>query len=265
MWVDRYAVEHRRPWHEWARVRTRRLIRGLPDALVTPFETNLDTAFVVGCGHSGTTLLAAKLGRLAGCFLPGWETGAFLPDRGLYWSKAAFGTILRTAEAAGGRVVLEKTPKHVHCAARIRRLLPRAKFLVVVRNPVDTCGSLLQRFGDLQAVIERWNMDNAAALSLLDGPASLLVRYEDLTARAEGTFAQAAAFIGLDWDPAALGPGTTAFSTDSPDRNMALRAAQVARGVHAAAEGWRDRLSAAQSGQIENDTAAIARRLGYGT
>ena len=127
MWVDRYSVEHRLPLQKWLRVQARRAVRGLPDTLIAPLETRLETAFVVGCGHSGTTLLAAKLGRLSGCFLPGWETGAFLPDRGLYWSKAAFGTILRTAETTDARVVLEKTPKHVHCAARIRRLLPRAK------------------------------------------------------------------------------------------------------------------------------------------
>lgn len=263
MWIDPYSVEHRRPLGSYLRLRVRRAIRGLIDPFVTPIDTTLDTAFVVGCGHSGTTLLAAKLGRLAGCHLPGWETKIFLPDQGLYWSKAAFSALVKTAETTGRKTILEKTPKHVHCTERILRLLPGARFLVVTRNPLDNCASLLERFGSLDEAIERWNMDNSAALEVLRRPAALQVRYEDLVGSPEQIFARAAKFIGLDWQSSALVAGETPFSREVADANMILRAEQVARAVEPKAGDWRKRLTVSQAETVFSRTQKIAMQLGY--
>lgn len=263
MWTDRYSVEHRVSTATFARSRLRRFARGLVDPWVKPLETPLKTAFVVGCGHSGTTLLAAKLGRLEGCHVPGWETNIFLPDRGLIWSKAACAALLKTAETTGGKLMLEKTPKHVHCASRILSLLPQARFLVMTRNPLDNCASLFERFGRLDEAIERWNLDNRAALELLKIPLSRQVRYEDLVTRPAHTFEAAATFIGLRWDPTALDSGETAYSIDVLEANMALRAEQVSRAIEPKLETWRERLSTVQAQKVLAETAAVASLLGY--
>ncbi|MEY2722028.1 MAG: hypothetical protein RL597_1473 [Pseudomonadota bacterium] len=263
MWVDPYSVEHRRPLGSYLRLRIRRSVRGLMDQWVTPIHTVLNAAFVIGCGHSGTTLLAAKLGRLPGCHLPGWETNIFLPDQGMYWSKAAFSALIKTAETTGQKTILEKTPKHVHCTRRILRLLPRARFLVVTRNPLDNCASLFQRFGSLDQAIERWNMDNGAALEVLHRPEALHVRYEDLVTRPEQIFAHAAEFIGLAWQSSALVAGDTAFSREFSDANMALRAQQVAQAIEPRAEVWRERLTSSQVEAVVFGTQEIASKLGY--
>lgn len=263
MWTDRYSVEHRVSMAMFFRSRVRRFVRGLADPWVEPIETPLETAFVVGCGHSGTTLLAAKLGRLEGCHVPGWETNIFLPDRGLIWSKAACAALLKTAETTGGKVLLEKTPKHVHCASRILSLLPQARFLVMTRNPLDNCASLFERFGRLDEAIERWTLDNQAALELLANASSLRVRYEDLVTKPAQTFEAVAAFIGLRWDPAALDSGETAYSSEVMEANMALRAEQVSRAIEPKLETWRERLSNLQAHTVLAETAAVATLLGY--
>jgi len=263
MWIDPYSVEHRRPLGSYLQLRARRAIRGLTDPLVTPIDTALSTAFVVGCGHSGTTLLAAKLGRLAGCHVPGWETNIFLPDQGLYWSKAAFSALIKTAETTAQKTILEKTPKHVHCSRRILHLLPRARFLVVTRNPLDNCASLLERFGSVEFAIERWNIDNSAALEVLQRTTALQLRYEDLVESPEQSFARAAEFIGLPWQSSALAAGETAFSRETSDANMVLRAEQVARAIEPNSNAWRKRLTSAQAATISSGTQKIAMQLGY--
>jgi len=260
---DRYAVEHRVGWRQFIERRLRRAVRTLPDPLVGPLTTPLAVGFVVGCGHSGTTLLAAKLGRLPGCFLAGWETSIFLPDHGLIWSKAAFGTLLKSAQAAGHRVLLEKTPKHVHCTARIRRLLPQARFLVMMRNPLDTCASLWERFGDLDYAIERWCLDHAAVLALGGDPAALCLRYESLTTAPGVEFRRAALFLGLPWDEAALAAGATAFAPEATEENMARRAVEVAAAIVPRHGLWRQRLTEPQAAQVRRRTRALARQLGY--
>lgn len=261
--IDRFSVQHRVSWPKFIGDHLRRLLRGFPDPLVRPFAPSLSTAFVVGCGHSGTTLLAAKLGRLAGCFVPGWETSIFLPDHGLAWSKAAFGALLKSAETSGHQVILEKTPKHVHCASRIRRLLPAARFLVMTRNPLDTCASLFERFGDLDYAIERWSLDNTAAAALVRQNGALHIRYESLTTAPTVEFARAAEFLGLTWDDAALGPGGTVFAQAAAEGNMVRRALEVAAPVVSRNGLWRQRLSALQGEQVRVATRDLAARLGY--
>lgn len=260
---DPFSVEHRLTWSKSIDLRLRRGLRGLPDPFVRPFVSSLSAAFVVGCGHSGTTLLAARLGRLPGCFVPGWETSIFLPDHGLAWSKAAFGALLKSAEAAGHRVILEKTPKHVHCASRIRRLLPEARFLVMTRNPLDTCASLFERFGDLEYAIERWKFDNTAALALSRERGALRVRYESLTTAPELEFRRAAEFLGLAWDDAALATGDTVFTSATAEQNMVRRAHEVAAPIVPRNGLWRERLSTSQAEQVRIATRRLAVQLGY--
>lgn len=263
MFIDRFSVRHRVPIPLYIRLAMRRAIRCVPDVLVRPLDTSINTAFVVGCGHSGTTLVAAKLGRLEACFLPGWETSFFLPDQGLYWSKAAFGTLLKIARHSGKQLVLEKTPKHVHCINRIRRLLPQAKFLVVTRNPIDTCSSLYRRVGDLDEAIERWNLDNRATLQLVGDPAALWIRYEDLTENPELVFSIAAKFIGAEWHPDALAEGPTPFSVDAEDPTFRIRALQVTEIVSRRSENDVGDLTENQIETIRVRTQHLARKIGY--
>lgn len=261
--LDRFAVQHRVAWSKFVGDVLRRRLRALPDPLVRPFAPLLSSAFVVGCGHSGTTLLAAKLGRLAGCFVPGWETSIFLPDHGLAWSKAAFGALRKSAEASGHHLILEKTPKHVHCASRILRLLPEARFLVMTRNPLDTCASLFERFGDLDYAIERWNLDNTAAAALIRRNCALQIRYESLTTTPSVEFARAAEFLGLTWDDAALEPGETVFAQAAAEENMARRALEVAAPIVPRNGLWRQRLASSQAEQVVAATRDLAAKLGY--
>ena len=195
--------------------------------------------------------------------MPGWETSFFLPDHGLAWSKAAYGALLRSAESEGASVLLEKTPKHIHCVPRIRRLLPHARFLLITRNPLDTCASLYRRFGDLDYAIERWNLDGTASLKLRKDPLTLTVRYESLTHDPSNEFRRAAEFLGLPWSSVAIEPGDTAYSTQAAEANMLRRAEEVAAEVLPRVGGWQSVLTSDQVAQVRESTRSLAKHLDY--
>src|SRR6218665_2266888 len=54
----------------------------LPDMFFTVRENRVPVCFVVGCGHSGTTLLAAKLGNHRDILGIGRETGILVASDG---------------------------------------------------------------------------------------------------------------------------------------------------------------------------------------
>jgi hypothetical protein len=166
------------------------------------------------------------------------------------------------ARAAGARVLLEKTPKHVHAAARIRRLLPEARMIVVLRNPYDACLSLKKRFGSLDFALDRWQIDNAAALALRDDPRVAFVRYERLTAEPEAEFRRLLAFFGLDWDEAVLAEGATAYDAPQRFRHMERRAAQVRAPIHANSGQWRHELAPDEIARIRAAAGPLWSALG---
>jgi hypothetical protein len=152
-------------------------------------------AFICGCGHSGTTLLATMFAEHPLIHVPLYETNAFAPPR--HWKKLV--DIERAAAEAGKPWFIEKTPRHVHQIDYIRAAAPGARFIVMVRDGRDVALSIGKRFGDLQAGVERWVADNEAAARQLGRPDVILLRYEDLVEDAERELRRICAFLGVDY------------------------------------------------------------------
>jgi hypothetical protein len=259
----RQLVSHRQRIGGFLGYWAKSLVRNLDSPFVRQIDSSLTAAFVVGCGHSGTTLLAAKIGLLQGCYVPGWETGLFLPINGLHAGRQGLDFLLRMTSHCGASVLVEKTPKHVFCAARIRRVFPSAKFLVTTRNPLDSCASLYRRFGNLEFAVERWNMDNQAALDILSSENSMRVAYEDLVSMPSQQLSEVAQFLGLPFDDKILDASTTVFTQEAADPIMAIRAKQVAGPIAPRVGTWRDELSSSQVDFVMAETESIASRLGF--
>jgi hypothetical protein len=237
--------------HDW-------LDRDVP-AIVSPVEA----CFVVGCGNSGTSLVAARLGLHPLVFTVPRETGLFRPSRRLRRARDRLGRWLAEAERNGAHHIVEKTPKHVHDVNRIRRLLPEAWVIVVQRNPFDTALSFKKRFGRIGPGIERWVWDNAAAHALRDDPGSIRVSYERLTAQPREEFGRLLTFLGLDWDDTVLAGRETSFgSLAEAGSTMELRALQVAEPVRPNSGQWRTELSPSEIARVRRRTSALWRAVG---
>jgi hypothetical protein len=171
-----------------------------PEAVID----RLRPIFIVGCGHSGTTLLAAMLDSHSRILAFPDESSAFSQDD---WPARA-GPLLalaRRAEQRGIPRICEKTPNHVHRIGRILGLMPHARILYVVRDGRDVAHSILRRYGDLDSGARRWMRDNRAGLRQSEGEDRVhLLRYEDLVADPAATLAAACAFIGEAYEPAML-------------------------------------------------------------
>jgi hypothetical protein len=109
---------------------------------------------------------------------------------------------------------LEKTPQHLHYIAEIERLVPRARFIHLVRQGADVVASLYEvthrhpeTWGgatDIDACIDRWLGDVAITRRHLGRPAHTMVRYEALVRDPAAVLVRLCDFMGLSYDPAML-------------------------------------------------------------
>lgn len=134
--------------------------------------------FIVGCGHSGTSVLLARLDNHKDVIAIVGESRFFQVDpmrRALLVRKWA-------KRWSAPSVLAEKTPIHVRYCEKIREIFPNARIVGICRDPRDVVASLYLRYSqDLDKAIRRWNKDNKAlAASLTDGLVNYVIRYEDL-------------------------------------------------------------------------------------
>ena len=138
----------------------------------------------------------------------------------------------------------DKLPRNWMVAGLIRRALPQARILHLVRDPMDVCFSNFRvMFADAFAHI--YDLDALAAHHAqyrrvmahwhAAMPGQVLdVAYADLVHEPEATLRRVLAFCGLEWEPGCvdLRRNTRAVAT--------LSAAQVRGGIHTSAFGeWR--------------------------
>jgi len=155
--------------------------------------------FVVGCGHSGTSIMLRLLGEHSRILAIPVETNIFMRSNAFFTLKE----ILRWEKAClkqGKYRLAEKTPKHIHKLKRILRGFPDAKIILMVRDGRDVAISFKQRLGNIDAGIDRWVRDNRAALPFHDHPQVKIVRYEDLVKFPETTIKEALSFLGEEYE-----------------------------------------------------------------
>lgn len=233
------------------------------DRAVPPIDDDLCTCFVVGCGNSGTTLVAARLGNHPVIHVLPTETTVLRPRRRLGQARERLAGWMAVARDGGASVLVEKTPKHIHDIARIRRLVPEARVIVVQRNPFDTCLSLKKRHGSLDRAIVRWCLDNSPALDLPEDARTTRLRYEHLTAAPEAAFRRILAFLNQPWDDAVLAAGHTAYGGVAHRMpTMRLRAEQVAAPIRPNSGKWRTELAPAEIDRVRVATGPLFTALG---
>lgn len=269
MFTYKYFARHRIGLRQYLALAIKGTMQNISSPWVRPIDADIGSCFVMGCGHSGTTLMAAKLGLSDECFLVGRETGNFLPGRGLYTSKAVAEEWVYFATYFGKRFIIEKTPKHVHIPGRIKKVFPGAKFVVMVRNPLDTCASLNKRFWkrDFSLPIERWNMDNGAALEVIKRypEDTIVVYYENFTQAPEKELHRVFGFLGVAWDEKVTMEGKSAYNIVLKKGNMTRRAEQTAREIKPNNGKWREFFNSDQEETVFKKTRDVALRLGYDT
>lgn len=262
--IIKSLVKHKVTLGKYAEHYIKKGYNALPSYFSKPLKTDTSFTFIVGCGHSGTTLMAAKLSNHTAILGIGRETGVLSQGR---HSLSSIKAILREwdyfAEFYGHSCILEKTPKHIYSYERVQKVLTKNKFIVMTRNPLDTIASLYKRFGDIEYCIERWNYDNSKALELRNKNNVLFVKYEELTEDPEKTLNTTLHFLGYDYESSILETEDTIYNKTSQKRNMKVREEQVSQAIKPNRDGWKKILNKEQSAYIMSRVREVSSTLGY--
>jgi Sulfotransferase family len=183
--------------------------------------------FVCGMWRSGTTLLERMLGAHP-ALTSGGEIAYFTPytvDDALGSNSGepaeaqlrslGQGYVALLERRFPGQRVIDKRPDTWRYLGLLHGLFPEAKFVVVQRDPIDTCLSIF--FQHLDAEQLPYATDLGDIAHHLRGCRDLVrrwktlfpnqileVQYEDLVNRPEATLEAVCRFLGLAWDPRML-------------------------------------------------------------
>ena len=155
--------------------------------------------FIVGCGHSGTTLMLKILGAHSRLHAIHYESSI---GSDAEKARKLTNTFNKMCSNAGKVRWVEKTPRNIHKIATLTEMFPDARILVMLRDGRDVACSIRQRTGSLEAGIERWIADNTAAIPALDQENVKLVRYENLVEDFESCVREVLTFCGETYEEA---------------------------------------------------------------
>jgi SAM-dependent methyltransferase len=175
----------------------------------------LSPVVVVGCGHSGTSILHMLLSSHPDAYSVSSdisnESGELVTDN-VHSIVDASNRFTAECDKAGKRWWVEKTPSNVHHIEAIMRAIPHARIVVIYRNGYDVAKSLQRRFclreceedKALLKGVTRWKEDNDAALVHIGDPRVHFIQYEALTTRPNMELHGLCTFLQIPYEPAAM-------------------------------------------------------------
>lgn len=201
-----------------------RLLMWLPPAFRA---IHASPVFIVGCGHSGTTLLERVLGAHPRIHAVMEESNTFVKARCENLRKYDIQAFLR-----GKSRWVEKSPNHVYYMNEIFAARSDVKVVLMLRDGRDVALSLRKRHGDFRAGVQRWLNDNAVGFAWAQDSRVLVVRYEDLVADFRHEASRILDFLGELQDEAVLsfqgGAATAGNASLAVWQPRALRVSHVA-------------------------------------
>lgn len=136
--------------------------------------------------------------------------------------RMAFHLYGSATEQAGKRLFLDKTPRYYLVIPDLARIMSRARFIILLRNPLAVLNSMLNAY-----VKERWLLLPRLRNDLLLAPRllvearellqerALVVQYETLVSEPEAQVAAICAWLGLTFQPAMLDYGDRQFAPNA--------------------------------------------------
>ena len=149
--------------------------------------------FILGCGHSGTSVLLRLLGTHSRIYGIPYESRVFMHSD--FKRKLASLIWTRDTIAQAKNRWVEKTPAHVRFVETIFSEYPEAKVLLVIRDGRDVTVSLRKRYGDFERGLKRWVADNQDGQNWAGHPGVLTVKYEDLVKHYDQTMVRICEFL----------------------------------------------------------------------
>jgi hypothetical protein len=153
--------------------------------------------FIVGCGHSGTTLLNKIIGNHKDVYGIPNETYLFRksPDE----IKKTLNIHDNNRKSLNKKFVCEKTPVHVYHIDDIYTYTIDPKIIIITRDGRDVFSSLKERFGPTDYSFSRWVNDNNEWLKHSRKDEFHILKYEDLVNNKEKTIKKICKFLKIEY------------------------------------------------------------------
>jgi len=165
--------------------------------------------FIVGCGHSGTSLLLAVLGSHSKiCPIPGETKLAYnyITNAAVLHPEASqmirYFDLLTISENKARWI--EKTPKHIFSIPLLRQHFPGCKFIIILRDGRDVACSIEARYGSLEEGVKRWIEDNRVGEPYWKDADVHVLKYEDVVENFGETVRGALNFLGEEFEEQVL-------------------------------------------------------------
>jgi len=175
--------------------------------------------------------------------------------------------LLRSGEARGARIVMDKSLDSVHYADELMRLMPDMRFLNVVRDPRAQIASMnkaiIHDFDTLLNARTWVEAHRAADLLIEHYPERVMtIRYEDFLHDQEATLRKVCGFFGIDYLPQMLDVSRSAEAKQISQMS-ALWSSNCFAPIPANIDKYKAQLSIEEIAVIETLTARQMRRYGY--
>ncbi|MBK5929934.1 sulfotransferase [Halochromatium salexigens] len=241
--------------------------------LVADEPVDDEVIFVVGCGHTGTTLMACMLGAHPEIYTIQRETNWFRDNAVL---DTEYPIEREQCVLEGKTRVCEKTPRHVHHIAEIKQRFPKAKFVAMIRDSKDVIASFQKRVSHrsdgFELSLGRYLGENDSLLRQCPSEFVTVVRYEDLVTEPEMTMRRVLHFLQLDYSPDVLEfhkkdyhwEGIhNAQQTDGQDgyKHNSLRAWQMHQPIQDNRGIWKEKLSKKQIKIVNQQCGPVEKKL----
>lgn len=225
--------------------------------------------FIVGCGHSGTTMLRHVLGLHPSIYAVPYESRIFFHSA--FKRKLAETIWNMTSVSLGKSRWLEKTPAHIYRIEQILRAYPDARILLLIRDGRNVAVSLCKRWGNFERSVQRWVDDNRAGEPFWNHLQVKKLCYEQLVADFENQISEIFEFIGEPLDGAVLSfsKSNTAeeasvrpFDDDGAQPRQ-LRDKQIGRGLYNDQEKWLSQMSPEEKSFFKQRAGEMLVEYGY--
>lgn len=221
--------------------------------------------FIVGCGHSGTSLMLSIWNCTESVYALKDET-LLLENYSIEYFKSK---VLGSVDFQKISWIVEKTPRHLYQLGKICND-DESYGLIMVRNPLDTVASLVKRGLPLNKAIKRYEEDNYFCLKYEKKNNISIVRYEDLVSNHSKVLSELSLKYGIDLIDGnkirendntlyfSNAGATRAQKTDGQgkENHLALRNFQMRQPIKDMNGLWRNRIS-------EQDYEKITKRLKF--
>ena len=132
--------------------------------------------FIIGCGHSGTSILLSILGNHSKVYSVPKESYLFFENiRNIQKTLCLW---IYQSKSSNKEIILEKTPRHLYCVDSILKIFPHSKFICIRRDCRDTVISFYKRGFSPEDGYGRWKSGNLYIHNYKNSQSILNVKYE---------------------------------------------------------------------------------------